>query len=74
MPVSERDRRHFEIIAAAMTEEKEEQIREALRTTPAIRVRTGFLLGALPAAIVAALDERSEGQIGLARAAARLRR
>jgi hypothetical protein len=69
MAVSEQDRRHFAIIAGAMATEKEEQRREALHTTAAERVATGFLLGAVPRsrAIEAALDERAAGQIGLAK-------
>lgn len=69
MGVSEQDRRHFAAIAEAMAAEKDEQRREVLSTTAAERVRTGFLLGAVPrtAAIEAALDERAAEQIGLAR-------
>ena len=76
MPVSEHERRHFALIAAAMAEEKDEQIRDALQTTPAARVLTGFLLGAVPRprGVAAALNDRAEGQIGLAQAAQRLRR
>jgi hypothetical protein len=76
MEVSEQDRRHFAAIAEAMAAEKDEQRREALRTTAAERVLTGFLLGAVPrtTAIEAALDERAAAQIGLARRRAALRR
>jgi hypothetical protein len=69
MSVSVRDRLHFALIAEAMAVEKGEQRREALRTSPAERVATGFLLGAVPrdAATEAALDRRAAGQIGLAK-------
>jgi hypothetical protein len=76
MAVGERERRHFAVIAAAMAEEKEEQRHEVSATTAAERVRTGFLLGAVPRtpAIETALDDRAEAQIGLAHAARRLKR
>jgi hypothetical protein len=73
--VSERDRRRFARIGAAMAEKKAAQRRDALRTTPAERVAAGFLLGAGPRSPGAerALDERAAGQLELARAGRRLR-
>jgi hypothetical protein len=69
MAVSERDRRHFAVIAEAMAVEKAEQRAQALRTTAAERIAVGFVLGAVPRddATEQALDERAVGQIGLAR-------
>jgi hypothetical protein len=69
MAVSERDRRHFDAIAQAMAMEKAEQRADALRTTIAERIATGFLLAAVPCdeATELALEQRALGQIGLAR-------
>lgn len=76
MAASDRERRHFAVIAATMAEEKAEQRREAASTSVAVRVRSGILLGVAPrtAAIERALDDRADAQIGLARAGRRQRR
>jgi hypothetical protein len=52
-----------------MAMEKAEQRADALRTTIAERIATGFLLGAVPCDEVTelALEQRALGQIGLAR-------
>jgi hypothetical protein len=73
--VSGKDRDRFARIGAAMTDKKTAQRRDALLTTPADRVATGFLLGAGPRSpgIERALDDRAERQIELARAGRRLR-
>jgi hypothetical protein len=75
MAVTAADRRHFELIAVAMAAEKAAQRLEALDSTPAERVALGFQLGAVPRsdAIEAALDERAQGQLGLARRGRALR-
>lgn len=58
-----------------MADKKVAQRREALTTSPAERVATGFLLGAVPRSrgTEQALDERAQGQIGLAQAGRRMR-
>ncbi len=68
------DRDRFARIGAAMAEKKSEQRRDALRTTAAERVASGFLLGAGPRTpgVARALDRRAEQQIGLAEAGRRL--
>ena len=73
--VSAKDRDHFARIGAAMTAKKTAQRQEALRISPAERVATGFLLGAVPRSpgIERALDERAEQQIELARKGRHLR-
>jgi hypothetical protein len=69
-------RRHFEAVAEAMAAEKHDQRLEALRSSAASRVRAGFEVGSisLPPGGELALDERAEGQVGLARRALLLRR
>jgi hypothetical protein len=76
MAVTERDRRHFKLVGETMAAKKDEQRREALRTTPAERVALGFLLGARQqdGAIEPALDARADAQAGLAERGRRLRR
>lgn len=57
------------MIAAEMEAEKAEQRLEVLQSTARERIEIGFLLGAGPRdeATERALDERADGQIGLAR-------
>jgi hypothetical protein len=68
MAVSERDRPHFDAIARTVAMQKAEQRAEALRTTIAERIATGFVLGAVPCdeATELAREQRALGQIGLA--------
>lgn len=64
-----RAREHFRVIGAAMAAKKEDQRRDALRTSAAERVAAGILIGHVPIdeATARSLDERALGQIGLAR-------
>ncbi|MFN2378376.1 MAG: hypothetical protein ABR538_17740 [Candidatus Binatia bacterium] len=59
---------HFRAIAQAMASKAHEDCLEAAESSPAERVRTGFLLGDVPRtpAIEAAMDADARGQIGLA--------
>ncbi len=76
MAVTEHDRRHFQLVGEIMAAKKDEQRREALRSTAAERVALGFQLGARAQndAIDTALDERADAQIGLAKRGRALRR
>jgi hypothetical protein len=66
--VSKRDRARFEAIGEALAAARHADFVEATISTPAERVRTGFVLGDVPrtAAIDAAMDADALGQIGLA--------
>ncbi len=68
MAVDKRALGHFRAIAEAMAAKSREDCLEAVASSPAERVRTGFLLGDVPRtpAIEAELDARARGQIGLA--------
>lgn len=59
---------HFRVIAEAMAVKSHQDCAEAAASSPAERVRTGFLLGDVPRtpAIEAAMDADARGQIGLA--------
>ncbi len=75
MAVTERERRHFERIAAAKRSEHEDRMREAAREPVMKRIIEGLELGELApndAATEAMLDERALGQANLAARARRL--
>ena len=75
MPVTSRDRRHFERIAAAKRDEQEERMREAAREPAMKRIIEGLELGyAAPVSAEsdALLEERARGQGQLAARARRL--
>lgn len=76
MALTDHDHRHFQLVGEIMAAKKDDQRREALRSTPAERVALGFQLGARKQndAIDAALDERADAQIGLAKRGRFLRR
>jgi len=69
MAASKHDLAHFEAIGRAMAAEKLADCAQAAQSSPAERVRAGFLLGDVPrsSAIDAALDSDALGQLGLAR-------
>jgi hypothetical protein len=69
-PASPRDRAHFAAIAKAEEQSEEERIEDALRTSPAERMRAGFEMGVIAwwtPAHLAELDARTDGQMELAR-------
>jgi len=68
MAADKRDSGHFRAIAQAMASKAHEDCLEAAESSPAERVRTGFLLGDVPRtpSIEAAMDADARGQIGLA--------
>lgn len=68
MAADKRSLGHFRAIAEAMAVKSRQDCEEAVLSSPAERVRTGFLLGDVPRtpAIEAAMDADARGQIGLA--------
>ena len=75
MPVSASDRRHFDAIAEAKAEERQERMREAAAASPMQKIVEGLDLGAAAptdAATEEMLDRPALGQAELHRRARRL--